>query len=65
MLAIEREPGRLSIYDLASLTKRDELTFNASVEYAQFSADGKRLAILTEQQQVYVVDVSRQVLSKN
>jgi hypothetical protein len=58
MLAVEREPGRVALYDLSTMSKRDELTFDASVEFTQFSEDGRRLAVLTEAQQVYVVEVS-------
>ncbi len=57
LLAAEREPGRITIYDLSNMAQRQELTFNCPILYAQFSADGRRLGILTEKQDVYIVDV--------
>lgn len=59
LLALEREPGRIAVYDLAGRSKQREFTFDGEVEYAQFSADGSRLAVLTRGQEVYVIDVSR------
>jgi hypothetical protein len=58
MLAVEREPGRVALYHLKGMKKAEEFTFEAPVEYAQFSADGRRLAVVTREQQVYVVDVA-------
>ncbi|HWR14297.1 MAG TPA: M48 family metalloprotease [Terriglobales bacterium] len=58
ILAIEREPGRVVLFDLAAKSKKAELTFESPIEYAQFSDDGERLAVLTERQEVYTLKVS-------
>ncbi len=58
-LAVEREPGRLVLYDVAGLHQRDEFTFGARVSFADFSLDGKRLIVLTDDQTVFVLDVDK------
>lgn len=50
--------GRLSIYDLASMTEREALTFSSTISHAAFNDDGTRLVVLTSNQAVYVLDVS-------
>ncbi len=65
MLAVEREPGRIALYSLSTGSKQREFTFNGEVEYAQFSADGRRLAVVTRNQDVYFVDVSDLVQSQS
>lgn len=59
VICLEREPGRLALYDLASLHKRDEFTFPSPLSYASFSDDGKRLLVLTDDQNVYVLDMGK------
>jgi hypothetical protein len=59
LLAVENERGQLSIYDLATGAKRDELTFPAAVSLARFSADGARLFVLAANQTAYVIDLGR------
>ncbi|HVP43569.1 MAG TPA: M48 family metalloprotease [Terriglobales bacterium] len=58
-VVVEREPGRLAVYDVAGLRQRDELTFGARVSFADFSPDGKRLIVLTDDQTVFVLDVDK------
>jgi hypothetical protein len=58
LLAVENEAGKLTIYDLASMEKRDQLIFSSPVSLARFSADGKKLFALTANQAVYVLDVT-------
>lgn len=48
----------MTLYDLASMEKRDEFTFSNAVEFARFSADGKALFVLSANQTVYLLDVS-------
>jgi tricorn protease-like protein len=58
LLAIENMPGQVSIYSLSDMEKRDELTFAREVSAMRFSADGTRLLVLTEDQQVFWIDTS-------
>jgi hypothetical protein len=50
--------GRLTLFDLKTGAKRDEFLFPDPVAYSHFSADGKRLLVLTAPQMLYVLDVS-------
>src|SRR5262245_11776355 len=58
LMCVENERGKLAVYDLASLEKRDEFTFTHPVSLTSFSQDGKMLFVLTANQAVYVLDVS-------
>ncbi|MGH9799737.1 MAG: hypothetical protein ACRD82_05180, partial [Blastocatellia bacterium] len=58
LICIENERGQLTVYDLASLEKRDQFTFTHPVSLAMFSQDGKKLFALTSNQTAYVLDVS-------
>jgi hypothetical protein len=58
LLAAGNERGQLTVYDLPTLAKRDEFLFSSPVAFSSFSADGKRLMVLTENQNIYVLDVS-------
>jgi hypothetical protein len=60
LLCVENERGQLTIYDLATMQKRDQFLFSSPVSLAQFSADGKRLFVLTANQTAYVLDVAAQ-----
>ncbi|HKQ76419.1 MAG TPA: M48 family metalloprotease [Blastocatellia bacterium] len=57
LMCVENERGKLTIYDLASLEKRDEFTFTHPVSLTSFSQDGKKLIVLTANQSVYVLNV--------
>lgn len=50
LLCVENESGQLNLYDLASLEERGELSFGDRIKMVRFSADGKRLAVLTASQ---------------
>jgi WD40 repeat protein len=54
---IENSEGQLSIYNLNSGQKTDELQFPSAVAYAAFSNDGKKLFILTADQNYYLFNV--------
>jgi hypothetical protein len=56
ILLIENESGQIDIYDLKSLEKRNQLTFPYHISASAFSADGKRLLILTANQIAYTFD---------
>jgi hypothetical protein len=48
--------NELEIYDLRSRQKIDDLAFSADVDFEQFSADSKRLLVLTRDQTAYILD---------
>jgi hypothetical protein len=58
LLCVENEGGQLTIYDLASMEKRDQFVFSTPLALAQFSPEGKSLFVLTADQTAYVLDVS-------
>ncbi len=58
LICVENERGQLTVYDLASLEKRDQFTFTHPVSLALFSQDGKKLFAMTSNQTAYVLDVS-------
>jgi hypothetical protein len=58
LLAVAQEGGRLLVYDLQSATRRNEFALPNEVVYLRFSANGKRLLALTQDQTVNIFDVS-------
>jgi Peptidase family M48 len=58
LLCVENEPGRLKIYDLETMTERDQFSFSYPISMMRFSANGKALFVLTANQAVYLLDVS-------
>jgi len=58
LFAIEEGPGRLFIYDLATVTKLEQQFFSEAIAYIHFSVDGNRLLVLTRHQVAYVLDLS-------
>ena len=59
LLSVENASGQLTLYDLATMMKKDEFTFSSYVAYSVFSPDGKKLFVLTGNQTAYVLDVSK------
>jgi WD40 repeat protein len=53
LLCVENEAGKLAVYDLETLTKRDEFVFSSPISMLRFSADGRRLFVLTDNQSIY------------
>ena len=49
------------MYDVASVRKRDQFTFGSRVVYYDFTDDSKRLVVLTEDQTLFVLNVSEAV----
>jgi len=64
LAAIKNVAGQLSIYDLESGKKLNELLFTSAVIYAQFSRDGKHLFALTANQTYYFFDSDKLALKK-
>ncbi|MDQ5846152.1 MAG: M48 family metalloprotease, partial [Acidobacteriota bacterium] len=58
LLSVETDEGVLTLYDLNSFAKRQQFSFSSPVAMTRFSFDGKRLFVLTANQNVYLVDVS-------
>jgi peptidase M48-like protein len=58
MLCVQNEIGKLGLYDLNSMEKRDEFVFSNSISFLRFTPDGKRLIVLTSNQYAYTIDVS-------
>ena len=58
LLCVENESGKIAVYDLESMEKRDEFSFSSPISMLRFSQDGRRLFVLTAAQTVYVLDVS-------
>jgi hypothetical protein len=48
----------LNVYDLSTTEFRARLKFGAPVIYRAFSANGKRLFVLTSDQMAYILDLS-------
>lgn len=63
LLAVAEEGGHLLLYDLKSAERRDAFDFPNEVVYSRFSADGKRLLVLTQDQSVYVLDLAASLSS--
>lgn len=58
LMCVENERGKIAVYDLSTMEKRDELIFSHPVSMLRFSGDGKRLLVLTSNQTVYVMDAA-------
>lgn len=58
LLSVENESGKLTVYSLDTMEKRDQFTFSSPVSLARFTPDGKTIFVLTASQIVYLLDVS-------
>lgn len=58
-LALESQAGVLSIYDLATLQKREDLTFSVPLSFYQFVGDGSELFAVTADQTAYLLNVGQ------
>jgi hypothetical protein len=58
LLCVENEIGKLAIYDLNTMEKRDEYVFSNPISLLRFSTDGLRLFVLTKNQSVYFLKVA-------
>jgi hypothetical protein len=59
VLAVENEPGQIDVYRLPGLEKTDPLVFPSPIAVATFSADGRRLFVLTANQTAYILDTAK------
>jgi WD40 repeat protein len=62
LLCVSPEPGKLAIYDLRTKKGAFEpvqrLVFGSPISMAEFSADGRRLFVLTADQTAYTLDMT-------
>jgi len=58
LFAMQDMTRHLDIYDLSTFTRLDQQAFADDLAYMHFSADGKRLFVLTEHQDAIVFDLS-------
>ncbi|HXQ71961.1 MAG TPA: M48 family metalloprotease, partial [Pyrinomonadaceae bacterium] len=58
LLCVENETGKIAVYDLETMEKRDEFSFSSPISMLRFSRDGSCLFVLTIAQTVYILDVS-------
>lgn len=58
LLAADGESGDLKLYTLGNSQPRQQYTFPDPIAFKQFSADSKRLLVLTATQKVYILDVT-------
>jgi len=62
-LGVENEVGKIAIYSLNNLERKDELVFSSPIAMIRFSDEGKKLLVVTSNQQVHIFDVA--ALSQN
>lgn len=60
MIAVESVPDTLEIYDLATLTKQEDLTFKMPLAFYQFLDHGTKFFTVTEDQTAYLFGLSLQ-----
>jgi len=58
LMAVNAESGNLKLYGVGSSQPGVEYKFPDPISFKQFSADGKRLLVLTATQNVYILDVA-------
>ena len=56
--SIENEPGQVTLYDLRSGAVRRRISLTSPLAFQRFSADGKRLLLVTRDQTVYFFDAA-------
>jgi hypothetical protein len=57
LMAVDVGGGRLALYDMASMKRRDEFTFVRPIQLIAFTPDGSRLFVLTQDQTTFVLEV--------
>ena len=58
LISIENEDGHVTLYDINTGQDLDRWVFSSPIVLLDFSADGKRLFVLTADQTAYVLGVS-------
>jgi WD40 repeat protein len=57
LMAVSTGGGRIVLYDLKTLRRRDQLTFTREIPLKAFNADGTRLFVLTDDQRAHVLAI--------
>jgi hypothetical protein len=57
-LCVESEPGRVRVYDAATLREEHEFTFGSQIVTANFAVDAKRLFVLTDDETAFILDLA-------
>ncbi len=65
LLCLSNDRGQLRLLDLHSLSKLDDLFFSNRVVVKTFSRDAKTLLVLTDDQTVYVMDLTKPGSGRN
>ena len=58
LLCVENEVGKIAIYALNNLERKDELIFSSPISMIRFNNEGNKLLVLTSNQQVHIFDVA-------
>ena len=59
LLVVDLGSGRLGVFDLSTGAKLNELALPQAIAYLHFSEDGRKLLVLTELQEVYILESER------
>jgi Peptidase family M48 len=58
LLALEPEPGVVSVYDFETMQKKDDFVFARPIGLVTFTDNSKQLLAMTDEQVIYLLDVS-------
>jgi len=58
LLCVQNQTGKLELFDLTTLERKEEMTLGSDIRLAQFSSDGSQLVLLTADQIVRVIDTT-------
>ena len=58
LFLVQNDPGQLDIYSLQSFEKITQLSFSSPIAMMSFSADGKKLFVLTKNQTAYFCETA-------
>jgi len=59
LLKVGNGEGKVTLYDLATMQRRDDFTFVHGVSLTRFSADGTKFFVVTDDQTAFVIDLSK------
>jgi WD40 repeat protein len=57
-ICVQNETGKLAVYDLDTLEKKDEFVFASPISMLRFSPNGQQLIVLTANQTIYILSIS-------
>ncbi len=65
LLCIENKKGEVTLYDLNGMRQLETFNFTSSVSFARFNMAGDKLFVLTADQTVFIIDVSKSSTNVN